>query len=168
MIQDQHLGCKMKITRRTVLLFIMMLLLAVYACAQPKSVEVPQQVPLNWTLSDYEKFLKERYQEVMNNPKDNGVDTWRAGMLREHSLVLMKIEMLYKAVSMAPTNDGRILVCGALQITGFGQMLDGQKKRIISRRAVCHIFKENKLDKALNMGEENNKLLNGWEDSSSI
>jgi hypothetical protein len=89
-------------------------------------------------------------------------------MLKEYGLVLDHMEMHYTETATQKTTDGKTVVCGDLLIIGYGKTLDGDKKRVLSLRFLCHLFNKGDLEKVLTMDKKSNILLNGWNDSIVI
>ena len=147
--------------RRTVLLgFILLTTLVIYASTAPTRLA---QVNESLEAFDYEKQIKDFYKRA---EAIGGVSakTWRDGLLAEYGLILDRVENAYKMQAEQDTTDGRHLVCGVLTITGFCKTKDGMKKRVVQARQVCHVFKDQKVEKALKISEIPTKFLNGWDD----
>jgi len=147
--------------RRTVLGFILLAMLVIYASTAPTRFAQVNESVLE--AFDYEKQIKDFYKRA---EAIGGVSakTWRDGLLAEYGLILDRVENAYKMQAEQDTTDGRHLVCGVLTITGFCKTKDGMKKRVVKARQVCHVFKDKKVEKALKISEIPTKFLNGWDD----
>jgi hypothetical protein len=153
-----------KLSRREILLAVLMVTLLAFACTQKALVKADPPA----TKFNYEKFLQQRYDEVETKEAEAKSSTWRAGMLKEYGLILDHVQMRYKAISENVTSDNKCLVCGFLIIVGYGKTQDGVQNRIVSRRAVCHLFDGEKLTNALTIASEPNVLLVGWSEGAPI
>ena len=122
--------------------------------------QIPQKSP------NYIEIIKEKYTSAEYGQK--AFESWAPGMLSDYGLILDHLEMGYKADGISATTDGKTLVCGQLLIIGYGKTSEGEKKRIISLRSLCHLFNKEVIEKILSINKETNRLLNGWDDSVII
>ena len=114
---------------------------------------------------DYEALIKENYKRIEQNLHPGVIKTWIEGMKDEYGLIFDHLGLTYKMEQEADTTDGNHLVCGVLTVTGYAKDKSGFKKRIIQRRALCHLYKEEKAKRIISMGFEESRLVLGWEDS---
>jgi hypothetical protein len=152
------------LTKRAVLLFVLLgFMVFAVACF---SVADKSPSPAKTEMFDYEKFLRDEYKdaELMGQI----AETWRPGMLAE-GLVLDHLEVNYTAAAITETTDGKKLLCGRLTIIGYGKLQNtGNKYRVVSVRAVCHIFNGTVLEKGLVTGQNPNIILTDWTDGVAI
>ena len=111
---------------------------------------------------DYIEIIKDRYKDLETSEKL--LESWKTGMLTEYKLFLDHVQIQYEHTTILKTTDDKTLVCGNMLIIAYGKTLDGQKKRVLSLRSLCHLFSKGKLERITIINREDNKLLNGWDD----
>ena len=85
----------------------------------------------------------------------------------EFGLILDHMEMKFKAAQEIVADD-KALVCGILDIVGYGKNKDGVKYRVFSRRSICHLFEGTELKGVVTLAQSSNKLLSGWDEGVPI
>lgn len=112
---------------------------------------------------NYEEIIKEKYKEVETSKKLN--KSWTEGILTEYDLTLDHMKINYTVTDIVKTTDKKTLVCGNLLLIAYAKTSDGSKMRVVSSRAICHLFNKEKIEKVLVINKETNKVLNGWDNS---
>jgi hypothetical protein len=153
----------MKIVRIIILTILACLLFSYTASLAQK--ETPQDQTPQKELN-YIEIIRQGYTTAETSKIT--IESWKLGILNDYGLIFDHLEMTYEGIVMAPTTDEKTLVCGNLLIIGYGRTSDGDKKRVISLRSVCHLFNKEVVEKALTMAKEPNRVLNGWDDSVLI
>jgi hypothetical protein len=151
-----------RLTKCAMLLFALFGFMMVYAACFSAAVDKSPATEM----FDYEKFIRDEYKdaEVMGQI----AETWRPGMLAE-GLVLDHLEVNYTAAAITETTDDKKLICGRLTIIGYGKLQKtGNKYRVVSVRAVCHLFNGTVLEKGLVTGQNPNIILTDWTDGVAI
>ena len=153
----------MKIIITTILTILGCLLFSYTTSLAQK--EIPQD-QTHQKEPDYIEIIKQGYKTAESN--QIVTKSWKTGILNEYGLIFNHLEITYSRIIMVPSIDKKTLLCGNLLIIGYGRTSDGDKKRVISLRSVCHLFNKEVVEKALTMAKEPNKLLNGWDNSVLI
>jgi hypothetical protein len=113
----------------------------------------------------YERIIQDRFKSFI--PK--ATDSWKEGIKNGYNLELDHFDMVYEMVQVTPANEGKnTLVCGVLAMVAYAKDCDGNKKRVVGAKALCHLFKDDKIVDAVVIQEQNYILLNGWDNSLEI
>lgn len=147
------LNYKFKLPIKVVLLLVM--IVATFSCVQSS---FSQEKPFN-----YEEWLQKNYSE-----KSKKLDlTWKTGVFLEYGLILDHMEMKFSAAREIEA-DNKAVVCGILDVVGYGKNKDGDKYRVFSRRTICHLFEGVELKGTVTLSSLPNKLLRGWDNGVPI
>jgi hypothetical protein len=150
--------------RLTITIIATVLACLLFGCssllAEKNTLPIQQREP------NYVEIIKQKYKDAETNQKV--IETWTEGILKEYLLILDHLEMRYTQIETTKTTDEKTLVCGNLLITAYAKTLDGDKKRVISLRPMCHLFNKEILEKTVLINRQANKVINGWDDSILI
>jgi hypothetical protein len=144
--------------------FFALALVLMTACSLgSQAIVTPAQVTESF---NYDKYLSDRYKEVETKP--SVVETWQVGLLTEYGLVFDHLVFVFTKSAEAVSTDGKHLISGKLLAIAYAKTRDGEKKRLIQEKDVCHIFLNQTLEKTLTIEQKDHVVKQGWDEGVSI